>query len=75
MLEGVDLTVSYLPVSVIHSLRIMIAIASIEGLIIFVLDISDAFQSTIFPNPAERVYLILPCIYLDWYKIKWKNIH
>ena len=23
------------------------------------------------PDPAERVYLILPYLYLDWYKRKW----
>ena len=37
----------------------------------FFLDISNAFQNTILPNPAEGVYLSLPYLYLDWYKIKW----
>ena len=43
MLEGVDFTVSYEPVTYIHSLRIIIEIVSAEGLIIFVLDISNEF--------------------------------
>ena len=50
-LEGVELTVSYPPVAVIYSLYIITAIEFAEGLIIFVLDISNAFQNTIVPNP------------------------
>ena len=69
--EEVDFTVSYAPAAGICSLRIIIAIASAKGLILFVLDISNDFQNTILPNPAERVYLGLPYIYLDRYKIKW----
>ena len=68
MIEVVNFTVSYAHVSVINSLQIIIPIASVEGLIIFVLEISIEFQSTIIPNPAEIVYLSLPSIYLDWYK-------
>ena len=68
--EGVDLTVSYAPVDVILSFCIILAITSEEGLIIFVLDISYDFKNNILPNPEERVYLSLPDIYLDLYKIK-----
>ena len=71
MLEGVDFTVSYAPVAGIRPLRITIELASTEGLTLFVLDIYNAFQNTILTNPAESVYLILPYIYLDWYKINW----
>ena len=70
MLEGVDLIASYEPVSVIRSNNIIIAIAYAEGLIIFVLDIANAFQNTILPYPAEIVYLSLPYLYLDWYERK-----
>ena len=66
--DVVDFTISYAPVAVILSLCIIIAIASAEGLVIFVLEISKAFQNTILPNPAEIVYLSLPYIYLYWYK-------
>ena len=75
MIEGVDFTVSYSPVSVIRSLNIIIAIASAEVLIIFVLDISNALKNNILPNPAEIVYLRLPYIYLDFYKRKWPKQH
>ena len=70
MVEVVDFTLSYAPVSGIHSLCISIAIDSAEVLILFVLDIPSAFHNTILPNPAERFYLSLPYIYLDWYKRK-----
>ena len=36
----------------------------------FFLEISNAFQNTILTNTAERVYLSLPYLYLDWYKRK-----
>ena len=63
--EGVDFNVSYSPVYGIRSLYIIITIAYEEGLIIFVLDISNAFQNTILPYAAEIVYLILPGLYIE----------
>ena len=60
MIEGVEFTVSYEPVAGIRSLCIITAIASAEGLILFVLDISNAFQNTSLPNPAEIVYFSSP---------------
>ena len=66
MLEGVYFTVSYTPVADILSLCVIIEISSSGGLILFVLDISNAFQNTILPNPAEIIYLILACIYPYW---------
>ena len=58
MIEEVDFT-GYKPVAGIRFLRIIIEIASTKGFILFVLEISYAFQNTILPNPAERVYLSL----------------
>ena len=52
MIEWVDFTVSYAPVSGIRSLCIIIKIKSAEVLIIFVLDISNDFQNTILTNPT-----------------------
>ena len=71
MLEGFDSTVSYVPVSGMLYIHIIIAIASAEGLIILVLDIYNASQNTFIPSPKERVYLILSHLYLEWFKIKW----
>ena len=69
MLEGVYFTISYAPVAGIIFLCIIIAVASTEGLIIFVLDISNVFQNTILPYPEETFYLSLPHLYLEWFKI------
>ena len=48
MLEGVDFNVLYAPVAGIISFCIIISIDSAEGLIIFVLGISNKVQSNIF---------------------------
>ena len=70
MLEVFDFTISYVPVAGYRSLCIIIEIASAEGIIIFVLDISNAFHNTILPNPEELVYLNLPYLNMYWYKRK-----
>ena len=67
MLEVVYFTISYVPVADIRSLCIIIAIAYVEGLIFFVLDIFNAFHNTILPEPSERFYIRLPYIYLGCY--------
>ena len=70
MLEGVDFILSYAPVPGIQSLCRIITILSAAGLIIFLLDIHNAFRNTILPNSPERVYLSLPHMYLELFKIK-----
>ena len=52
-----------------------IDIASADSLIIFVLDIYNAFQNIILLNTEERVYISLPHLYLEWFKIKCPKIH
>ena len=51
MIEGVDFTVSYAPLSGIFFPHIIIIVSYSESLIIFALDISNAFQNTIITNP------------------------
>ena len=70
MLEIVDFTISYASVAIIKSLRIIILIASAELLIMFILDIYNAFQNNILPYSKERDYHSLPRFYLEWLKIK-----
>ena len=50
--------------AVIKYICIIIEIASAEGLIIFVLDISNVLHNKILPNTAEKVYINLPHLYL-----------
>ena len=75
ILEGVDFNVSYSPVAGICSLHIIISIASSGGLIIFVLDISNAFQNTIYPTLQKES--ILDYHIYTWIGIKEniQNIH
>ena len=47
MVEVVDFTISYSPVEIIKSLRIIMSFLSEECLMIFILDIYNAFQNTI----------------------------
>ena len=68
-------SVSYATVAGIFSLCIIISIESEEGLTVFVLDISNAFQNTSIPNNLEIVYLSLPYLYLEWFKINDQYIH
>ena len=70
MLEGVNLSVSYTPVEGTISFCIVIYIASAEGLINFVINISNTFHNTILSNTEERVYFILPHLYLELSKSK-----
>ena len=65
MLEVIGFTVSYALVSGIISLCIIVTIASAEGLILFVLEISNSFQNTTLPDPSEIFYLSLPRIDLE----------
>ena len=58
MLEVVDSNVSYAPVYGIWSLCIIIAIASVEGLIILVLDISDDFKNIFYPILHKESILV-----------------
>ena len=67
MLEVVDFLVSYTPVASIKYLIIVIAVAYTEVIIIFILDIYNAFQNIILPNFEEIVYLGLPHICIEWF--------
>ena len=71
ILEVVYSTASCAPVEGVIYLNIIIYIASVEGLFILVLEISNVFQNNIMPNTEERVCISLPHIYLEWSKRKW----
>ena len=73
ILEGVDFTVSYAPVAGIKYIIIFITIASTEGMIMFLLGISNSFQNTILPNLKEIFHIILSHIYLYWFKREWQK--
>ena len=75
MFELIIISVSYAPVTSVTSIIIIVAISSVEGLIVFILDISNALQDTIILNIKEMFYLVLPYLYLEIFKRNGQNIH
>ena len=71
--EHIDFTDSYSPVASIDSLRLLLNLAASEGLLISIMDISNAFQNSIIFDATERVYLSLPPLYLDWFRQQWPD--
>ena len=55
------------------SFRINISIAAMHKHTASILDISNAFKSTNVPI-RERVYVIPPPYYLDWFEKAYRNI-
>ena len=72
MIKGLDYKESYAAIAVIDSCRIVIAIASRYGLVIYIIDIKNAFQTTLL-HPNERIYLHLPPYYLRWFRETYPN--
>jgi hypothetical protein len=66
--ENINFTDSYSPVASIDSLCLLLNLAASECLLISILDISNAFQNSIIFDAAERVYLSLPPLYLEWFR-------
>jgi hypothetical protein len=71
--ENIDFIDSYSPVASIDSLRILLNLAASEGLLISILDISNAFQNSIIFDATERVFISLPPLYLDWFRQQWPD--
>ena len=51
----------------------ILTLAAASGLLISILDISNAFQNSIIFDASERVYLSLPPLYLDWFCQQWPD--
>jgi len=71
----VDFTDSYSPVASIDSIRLLFNLAAASGLIISIIDTSNAFQNSIIFDASERVYLSLPPLYLNWFRQQWPDFH
>ena len=57
---------SYSPTASVDTIRIQIAVSASNGNILFVLDIKNAFQTTILAD-LEQVFITCPPYYLEWY--------
>jgi hypothetical protein len=62
--ESIVFTDSYSPVASIDSIRLLLNIAASTGLIVSIMDTSNAFQNSVIFDASERVYLSLPPLYL-----------
>jgi len=71
----VDFTDSYSPVASIDSIRLLFNLAAASGLIISIIDTSNAFQNSIIFDASERVYLSSPPLYLNWFRQQWPDFH
>eukprot|EP00957_Ditylum_brightwellii_P192449 14651818-Ditylum_brightwellii.AAC.1 len=65
-IQDIDFDVSYSPTSAFDNIRMIIAIAAAESMIIYGLDMSNAFQTNIEEKPYERVYDSIPLFYLEY---------
>eukprot|EP00957_Ditylum_brightwellii_P010900 826083-Ditylum_brightwellii.AAC.2 len=72
-IQGIDFDVSYSPTSAFDNIRMVIAIAAAENMIIYSLDVSNAFQTNIKEKPYERVYISILPFYLEYFFGKWPN--
>ena len=73
MQQGIDYDESYSPVVEASSLRALIAIASSRRLTLGILDVTNAFQTTI-KDPSKRIFATLPPFYLNWFKKYYPNV-
>ena len=71
-IKGLDYKESYAPIAVIDSIRVCIAISADLCLIIFIIDVSNAFQNTPV-NINERIHLYLPPYYLEWFRQQYPH--
>jgi len=67
MEENIDYTNSYSSVGSIDSIRLILAIAASGKLKLNVLDISNAFQTSVVFDPDDCTYITLPPFYLEWF--------
>jgi hypothetical protein len=73
MKEHIDYTNSYSPVGSIDSIRLLLAIAASRKLKLNVLDISNAFQTSVVFDPDDRTYITLPPFYFEWFHHHWPD--
>jgi hypothetical protein len=73
MKENIDYITSYSPVGSIDGIRLILAIAASRKMKLNVLDISNAFQTSVVFDPSERTYITLPPFYLEWFRHNWPD--
>jgi hypothetical protein len=60
MKQGIHFEESFAPVAMIDSIRILLCMAAAQGKHIYVLDVRDAFQTTVQCDASKCTYNMLP---------------
>jgi hypothetical protein len=63
--QGIDFNNSYSPVAEITTIRVMIALSASLGYTFGILDVKNAFQTTI-TQAKDRIYVNMPPLYREW---------
>eukprot|EP00957_Ditylum_brightwellii_P091340 6954428-Ditylum_brightwellii.AAC.1 len=72
-IQGIDFDMSYSPTNAFDNIRMIIAIAAAENMIIYSLGVSNTFQTNIEEKLYERVCISIPLFYLDYFFGKWPD--
>ena len=73
MIQNQDFTVSYAPAVDADSFRLSIAIAASNEIIAVFIDASNIFQTNVISDSNKRVYIILPIMFLEWFRARFPN--
>ena len=73
MVMGVDYDLSYAPVIDCNIILVVIVVATSVGVVFYFLDIYNAFQSNIIHDPANRHYINLPPLYMEWFSFRFPD--
>ena len=70
MIQGLHFDQSYCPTSGYSSLRIILCLSSVFGLVLYMLDVHNAFQCRPLPENEKSppIYVTMPPLYLKWFQ-------
>lgn len=71
--QGQNFTVLYALTVDAGSFRLTIVILASDEMILVFIDASNAIQKNVISDPNKRVYIILPTMYLDWFRVIFPN--
>eukprot|EP00957_Ditylum_brightwellii_P107626 8211233-Ditylum_brightwellii.AAC.1 len=63
--EGIDFYSSYAPTSFFENIRYILATPAAEGMDIYTVDVSNAFQTNIEDKVSDRIFITIPPFYLE----------
>ena len=70
--KGIDYFSSYAAIATADSIRICIAFGASKMMLVFALDIGNAYQTNL-QKLSQRVYVKCPPLYAEWFKDRYPN--